>query len=67
MDFDALNDTLHDFADAVADDGQAPITFIWEVPAVFRARPFLRCDLRKSCRTPSATPADNLAVTAVCL
>ena len=25
------------FADAVSDDGQAPIAFIWEVPAAFRA------------------------------
>ena len=37
VDFDALNDSLHDFADAVSDDGKKPVTFIWQVPAVFRS------------------------------
>jgi RNAse (barnase) inhibitor barstar len=37
LDLDALNDSLHDFADSVSDDGLTPTTFIWEVPATFRA------------------------------
>ena len=37
VNLDALNDSLHDFADAVSDDGQAPVTFIWQVPAAFRS------------------------------
>jgi RNAse (barnase) inhibitor barstar len=36
-DLDALHDSLHDVADAVTDDGEAPVTFIWQVPAAFRA------------------------------
>lgn len=36
VNLDALNDSLHDFADTVTDDGQSPLTFIWQVPAVFR-------------------------------
>ena len=37
VNLDALNDSLHDFADAVSADGQPPVTVIWQVPAVFRA------------------------------
>jgi RNAse (barnase) inhibitor barstar len=37
MDLDALNDSLHDFADSISDDGEGPTTVIWQVPAVFRA------------------------------
>ena len=37
VDFDALNDALHDYADTASDDGQKPVTFIWQVPAVFRS------------------------------
>ena len=36
VNLDALNDSLHDFADAISDDGQEPLTLIWQVPAVFR-------------------------------
>ncbi|HEX9226801.1 MAG TPA: barstar family protein [Arthrobacter sp.] len=66
VDFDALNDTLHDFADAVADDGQAPITFIWEVPAAFRGdRSFgVICEVLQDAERYAG---ENLAVTAVCL
>jgi RNAse (barnase) inhibitor barstar len=66
VDFDALNDTLHDFADAVADDGQAPVTFIWEVPAAFRAdRSFgVICEVLQDAERYAG---ENLAVTAVCL
>src|SRR6478736_4285534 len=37
VDLDALHDSLHDAADAVTDDGEAPVTFIWQVPAALRA------------------------------
>ena len=66
MDLDALNDSLHDFADAVADDGQAPITFIWQVPAAFRAdRSFgVICEILQDAERYAGK---NLAVIAVCL
>ena len=37
VNLDALNDSLHDFADAISDDGQEPVTVIWQVPAAFRS------------------------------
>lgn len=37
LDLDALNDSLHDFADSVSDEGRTPTTFIWQVPSAFRA------------------------------
>jgi RNAse (barnase) inhibitor barstar len=37
VNLDALNDSLHDFADAISDDGQEPLTLIWQVPAAFRS------------------------------
>ena len=37
VNLDALNDSLHDFADAISDDGQKPVTVIWQVPAAFRS------------------------------
>src|SRR5690349_1415210 len=37
VNLDALNDSLHDFADAVTDGGAEPLTVIWQVPAAFRA------------------------------
>ncbi|UYY82078.1 barstar family protein [Arthrobacter sp. YA7-1] len=36
VDMDALNDSLHDFADSVSDDDQPPVTLIWQVPAAYR-------------------------------
>jgi len=36
VNLDALNDSLHDFADAISDDGAKPLTVIWQVPAAFR-------------------------------
>ena len=36
VNLDALNDSLHDFADTLTDDGKEPLTFIWQVPAAFR-------------------------------
>lgn len=37
VNLDALNDSLHDFADTISDDGQDPPTLIWQVPAAFRS------------------------------
>jgi len=67
VNLDALNDSLHDFADTVADDdGQSPITFIWEVPAAFRAdRSFgVICEILQDAERYAGR---NLAVIAVCL
>ncbi|MEZ2391957.1 barstar family protein [bacterium RCC_150] len=36
VDLDALNDSLHDLADSISDDGQPPVTLIWQVPAAYR-------------------------------
>lgn len=66
VDLDALNDSLHDFADAVTDDGQLPVTFIWQVPAGFRAdRSFgVICE---TLQDAEAYAGKSLAVIAVCL
>jgi RNAse (barnase) inhibitor barstar len=37
VNLDALNDALHDFADAISDNGEDPLTVIWQVPAAFRS------------------------------
>jgi len=36
VNLDALNDSLHDFADALSDDGGTPVTMIWQVPVAYR-------------------------------
>jgi RNAse (barnase) inhibitor barstar len=36
VNLDALNDSLHDFADSLSEDGDAPVTMIWQVPAAYR-------------------------------
>lgn len=66
VDLDALNDSLHDFADAVSDGGQNPVTFIWEVPAVFRAdRSFgVLCEILQDAERYAG---QDLNVIAVCL
>jgi len=37
VNLDALNDSLHDFADSISDDGKTPVTVLWQVAAPFRA------------------------------
>lgn len=66
VDLDALDDSLHDFADAVTDDGKEPLTFIWEVPAVFRSdRSFgIICEILQDAESYAGK---SLAVIAVCL
>lgn len=66
VNLDALNDSLHDFADTVAEDAATPITFIWEVPAAFRAdRSFgVICEILQDAEGYAGR---NLAIIAVCL
>lgn len=62
---DALNDALQDFADTIGDEGQAPVTLIWQVPAAFRAdRSFgVLCETLQDAESYAGT---HLAVIAVC-
>ncbi len=66
VNLDALNDSLNDFADAVAHDGQAPVTVIWQVPAAFRAdRSFgIICEILQDAERYAG---NDLNVIAVCL
>jgi RNAse (barnase) inhibitor barstar len=63
---DALNDSLHDFADAVGENAQPPVTVIWQVPAVFRAdRSFgIICEILQDAERYAGK---DLIVIAVCL
>ena len=36
INLDALNDSLHDFADTITDNGHLPVTVLWQVAAAFR-------------------------------
>ena len=64
VDLDALHDSLHDVADAVTDDGEAPITFIWQVPAALRAdRSFgVICETLQDAEGYAGTSLDVIAV-----
>ena len=50
VDLDALNDSLHDFADSVTDNGDGPVTVLWqtrrsqqsETPSAAGRRPHAR-------------------------
>ncbi|WP_427173603.1 barstar family protein [Arthrobacter sp. 92] len=66
VNLDALNDSLHDFADKVTEDGMKPLTFIWQVPAVFRSdRSFgIICEILQDAESYAGK---SLAVIAVCL
>ena len=37
VNLDALNDSLHDFADSISANGSTPVTVLWLVAAPFRA------------------------------
>jgi RNAse (barnase) inhibitor barstar len=65
-DLDALHDSLHDVADAVTDDGETPVTFIWQVPAALRAdRSFgVICE---TLQDAEGYAGQSLVVIAVCL
>ncbi|MFF1386319.1 barstar family protein [Arthrobacter sp. NPDC058288] len=66
VNLDALNDSLHDFADSVTDDGHDPLTFIWQVPAAFRSdRSFgIICEILQDAESYAGK---SLSVITVCL
>ena len=65
VNLDALNDALHDFADAAADDDRQA-TVIWQVPPAFRSdRAFgIICEILQDAERYAGK---DLAVIAVCL
>ncbi|TLM74917.1 barstar family protein [Pseudarthrobacter sp. NamB4] len=66
LDFDALNDSLHDFADTITDNGTKPVTVLWQVAAPFRSdRSFgVICEILQDAERYAGK---DLAVTAVLL
>ncbi|MCU1515512.1 MAG: barnase inhibitor [Pseudarthrobacter sp.] len=65
-DLDALNDSLHDFADSITDNGNPPVTVLWQVAAPFRGdRSFgIICEILQDAESYAGK---DLAVTAVLL
>ena len=66
LDLDDLNDSLHDFADAVAENGKRPVTVIWQVPASFRANRFFGI-ICETLQDVESYAGQDLAVITVCL
>ncbi|MGM9474430.1 barstar family protein [Pseudarthrobacter sp. YS3] len=66
VNLDALNDSLHDFADSITDNGSEPVTVLWEVAARFRGdRSFgIICEILQDAESYAGS---DLAVTAVLL
>jgi RNAse (barnase) inhibitor barstar len=66
VNLDALNDSLHDFADAITDGGDAPVTVLWQVAAPFRSdRSFgVICEILQDAERYAGK---DLAVTAILL
>ncbi len=66
VNLDALNDSLHDFADSIGENGNAPVTLIWQVAAAFRGdRSFgIICEVLQDAESYAGS---DLAVTAVLL
>lgn len=66
VNLDALNDSLHDFADSISDDGGSPVTVLWQVAAPFRAdRSFgIICEILQDAENYAG---NDLSVTAVLL
>ena len=66
VDLDALNDSLHDLADTITDNGNAPVTVLWQVAAPFRTdRSFgIICEILQDAEKYAG---EDLAVTAVLL
>lgn len=66
VNLDALNDSLHDFADAITENGSAPVTVLWLVAAPFRAdRSFgVLCEVLQDAERYAG---QDLAVTAILL
>ncbi|NUP60058.1 MAG: barnase inhibitor [Pseudarthrobacter sp.] len=65
-DLDALNDSLHDLADSITDNGNPPVTVLWQVAAQFRAgRTFgIICEILQDAERYAGK---DLSVTAVLL
>lgn len=65
-DLDALNDSLHDFADSIADNGNPPVTVLWQVAGPFRSdRSFgIICEVLQDAERYAGA---DLSVTAVLL
>lgn len=66
LDLDDLNDSLHDFADAVAENGNKPVTVIWQVPASFRTDRFFGI-ICETLQDAESYAGKDLAVITVCL
>ncbi|MDQ0000237.1 MULTISPECIES: barstar family protein [Pseudarthrobacter] len=66
VNLDALNDSLHDFADSISENGNAPVTLIWQVAAAFRGdRSFgIICEVLQDAESYAGS---DLSVTAVLL
>lgn len=66
VNLDALNDSLHDFADSISENGEDPVTVLWEVAAQFRGdRSFgVICEVLQDAENYAG---NDLAVTAVLL
>jgi RNAse (barnase) inhibitor barstar len=66
VDLDALNDSLHDFADSIAENGHPAVTVLWQVAAPFRGdRSFgIICEILQDAESYAG---GQLAVTAVLL
>ncbi|BCW81529.1 MULTISPECIES: barstar family protein [Micrococcaceae] len=66
VNLDALNDSLHDFADSISENGTPPVTVLWQVAAPFRAdRSFgILCEILQDAERYAGK---DLAVTAVLL
>ncbi|SER03410.1 barstar family protein [Arthrobacter sp. OV608] len=66
VNLDALNDSLHDFADSITENGNPPVTVLWQVAAPFRAdRSFgVMCEVLQDAERYAGK---DLAVTAVLL
>jgi len=66
VNLDALNDSLHDFADSISGNGNPPVTLLWQVAAPCRAdRSFgIICEILQDAERYAGK---DLAVTAVLL
>lgn len=66
VNLDALNDSLHDFADRISENGNAPVTVLWQVAAAFRGdRSFgVLCEILQDAESYAGK---DLRVTAVLL
>jgi len=64
VNLDALNDSLHYFADSISGNGNPPVTLLWQVAAPFRAdRSFgIICEILQDAERYAGK---DLAVTAV--